>query len=261
MVKESKETLFKQAEMVLQLAQQLTKRIEGTDAGYEGDRDAWFEKGGAYMLIAGIFLYSATDDFKTVFLLLDKELFNGAFLAFRRLFELNVDLRFIGKHPKKRAKEFLMFNYIQQEKLIQLLEKHWQHSMYIDKGKRSAISTSYNDAMNTLGYKKPPLQWSHTGWSDKCKEIGWEKQYDIAYRLCCMYTHPSARGLGAFFKDLPGIGLTYMDPVELLPIIAPIAIACLLDIITNANRTLNAKMDEEITQAYQRLKGRGWVHL
>jgi len=263
--KESKETLFRQAKKVMLLAKRLTEQVEGMDTGHEGDFDSWFEKGGAYMFIASIFLYSATDDFRTVFLLLDEELLNGAFFALRRLFELNVDLHFIGKCPGKRSKQFLYFESIQARKFIQYIEEHWPNVELDESGreKRSAVLKDYRVAKLELGYKQKDeprtRSWSRYSLEEKCRKLGWRKQYDIIYRLCSMYTHPSARGLGSYVKSLPSGDLGYIKPAGLLHIVAPLAIASFLDITTNVNRILAAGMDGEIAKVYQDLRDRGWV--
>jgi len=168
---ESKRMLFKLAERISVVANSLMERIGGMDTGYEGDFEVWCEHGGAYMYVAGIIFHSAARDFETVFLLLDRELLNGAFLSFRRLFELSVDLRFIGRCPKERAGQFLNFVSIQEGERLQYIEEYWP-GVEFDREKRSAILRNYRIAKSRLGYKpkqEPRTRWSSCSLEGKCK--------------------------------------------------------------------------------------------
>jgi len=278
MPKETMKTLFRRAEEVLTLEQKLAERIGGLDVGYEGDFEAYCRQGGAYLYIAGIFLHSAADDFGAIFLLLQKEFINGAFLSLRRLVELDIDLRFIGNCPAERSKRFLYFGSIQQEKSIQALERaELAQTAGADEDKRDLIRADYEVAMKFLANKKAPSkapsQWSRHNWKSKCQEIDrklretnrelrgttFERTYEVIYRRCCAYTHPSAWGLANFVEDVQGEKPTYTQPAKEKPLIAALAVSGFLDIILNVNRIFSAGLDEEITQIYQGMQGWGRI--
>jgi hypothetical protein len=250
----SKEFLLNLVEKVDCLASQMIKRAERIDIEYDvGNIDSLFKEGGAYILIAKTFLYSAIDDFRATFILLKDRLFNVAFMALRRLFELAVDLQFIGKSLELHSKQYLLFEDIQAEKIIEYMSKYWPN-IISDKErveKKKSILKNAEKAKIILGYdkkKKPPKDWSYCNLADKCKEIGWEKQYDLVYRLCCIYAHPSPRGFGSFLKQLPDGGFEYVKPVFFYDIIIPHTIRIFLYILEDANRILNTGLDEEINE-------------
>ncbi len=261
---ESESNFFVLADKILLLAKELEKQIGGTDAGYDGNMEDWNRKNGPYKMISSIILYSAADDFRAIFLLLQNNLLNGAFLSCRRLFELAVDLRFIGKKPDIRSKEFIMYDRIQQKEYLEVIEKYWAIPLEMAekyKEQKEIIFRNYEEAMKSLNYKKPPRQWSCNSYRQKCKEIEWDKHYNIIYKLYSGYTHPSVRGLGNFLMDLPSGDLAYIQPENLAILIAPIAISSILDIISNVNKILNAGLETSINQIYQDLKNLGWIHM
>ena len=260
MPEETKRTLFQKAEKVLDPARKLQGHIGGMDVG-------------DYGYIAGIFLHSAVDDFATTFILLEKDIVSGAFLTLRRLCELDIDLRFIGNRPAERARQFRYYGTIQQEERVRLLEKaDWARAMATDEMRRNAIRAACEDAMRELGYEKAPRRWSpRYDWASKCREIDnklreagrklrgmmFERSYEVVYKYCCGYTHPSAFGLGQFIKDVPGRPPMYVQPVREGLTVAALAISIFLDIVLEVNRVFNAGLDEEILEIYKGLDG--WV--
>lgn len=262
MAKETKQTLFQRAETVLEVARKLQNHVGGMNT--EG------KEGGAYLYISSIFLHSAADDFATTFILLEKDIVSGAFLSLRRLCELDIDLRFIGNSPVERSKQFLYYGAIQQEKYLSLLEKaDWAKSAAIDETKRNNIRLSSEEAMRELDYKKPPRQWSPQTWASKCLEIDrklskagrklkgmmFERSYEVVYKYCCGYSHPSAWGLTQFIEDVPGGAPMYVQPVKEGLMVAALAISIFLDIVLVVNRVFSADLDEEILEIYKGLDG------
>ena len=247
---------FNKADEIFHTAEKLEKQIQGTDNGSMDNLDDWCSTGEAYKFIAGIILYNAVDDFRSIFILLEHNLFNGAFLSLRRLFELNVDLKFIGKNPKIRSKEFLMFGEIQRGAFLKIREKYLEKPT-IDTKRKENILADYKKAMDALGYKdlsKPPQKWARESWFKKCKEIKWLKYYEMVYELCCSYTHPNAKGFGSFIKPLPNGDLGYIEPEILLHIIAPLAMGLILGIMDDVNKIFNAGLEIEINNIYEKIR-------
>jgi hypothetical protein len=264
----SKEYFFDKAHEVLILAQKLSNRVGGQDVGREGDFDTLCKEGGAYKFLACLFLLSATEGCDTTFLLLEKGLIDGAFLAVRRLLELYIDLRFIGLEPEGRAKQFIKFEPIQEATSLKIKEKYFPGVFEISEEQRNLILSKSEDAMEDLGYKDPPRRWSpRYDYSAKCRKIDsgkqtvWEKQYHTLYKFCCDYTHPSPRGMNSHLTERSDGNTIYDSPVEMMSIIAVIAINALLDIVFVANRTLNAGMNKQIDRFYKNLGKQGWVKL
>lgn len=254
----TKEFLFEMAEKASALAEQIIERSQKVDIELDpADLDSLFKGNGARLVIAKMFLYGGNDDFKAFLLLVREELYNSAFIIVRRLFELAVDLCFIDKAPEERTRQFLMFESIQQEMRIRLLEKHFPDSAkHADEQARESKRANFRIAMRALGYKiceKPPSKWSKYNLKERCEEIGWQKHYDIIFRMCCEYTHTSSAGFGSFIEPLPEGGIVYTTPTDLLTIVFPWAISNFLDILNNANEILSTDMSQDIRAIAQEL--------
>lgn len=245
------------AKKLLCLGQTVIEKVQETDIEYDPrDEDSLFKEGGALVFIAKVFLYTATDDFKATIILIENRLFNAAYMTIRRLFELAVDLRFIIRKPEERTKQFLMFEFIQREIFQRFFEEYWPNlvSIKISKELRDLMSKDCEEAINwmkSLGYKgckmeKLPNQWSPHSTRFKCEEIGQEKEYGRIYKYCCMFAHPSPRGLRSFMRELPGGGFEYSNPPDLIPVLARYAFRNYFHIVNDTNKILDAGLDAEI---------------
>jgi len=271
--RESKQTLFRLADKILTIAQKLLERIGGMRTGDEENLEAHCEQGGVYLYIAGLFLHSAAADFGVIFFLLEKEFINGAFPLLRRLCELAIDLRFIGNCPAERSRQFCYYGKIQVEEHLRLLEKaDWTKTVAVDEAKRNSIRVASEEAMKALGDPKVPFRWSpHYSWMKKCLEIDRKLQesgqklrgmpfvrsYEVVYKYCCAYTHPSYFGLTTFVKDIPDEVPIYAQPVREGLIIAALANTIFLDIILIVDQIFGTGLDGEISEIYKRLDGWG----
>lgn len=259
--KESRDMLFRKAYRVMTLAYKLRERVEKVDPRFE-DLDRFCANGEAHKHIAELFLDSAIDDFDAVVLLMKNDLLNAIFLAFRRIFELSIDLKFIGKCPKTRAKEFLLFEKIQRKRRLQFLEDGAPWKPEISDENRAAILAGYEEAVRAfraLGRSdKDSLRvWSRYTLEGKCKNIDsgsgkaiWERYYNTIYRNCCTYTHPTMEGLVGVLSD---------DSVIQLHVFA-YAITGVLTIIMDVNRVLAGDMGREINHVWSMVT-QGWVRL
>jgi len=181
---DSERILFTQAKRVLNLAEKLA--LAAGKAQYNMvDDEEFYRSGEAYKDIVKTFLNSAIEDSKAVILLLEARLFNGAFMELRRLFELLVDLLFIGKKPEGRSEQFLIYLFAQSKRIHGILtNSHPTYASLSDvKKQKESVDRLYKQAKRYLNSKRLP-QWSRYKWDDKCNEVNLESGYKDIYSIC-----------------------------------------------------------------------------
>ena len=188
------------------------------------------------------------------------DLLNAIILAFRRIFELSIDLKFIGKCPETRAKEFLLFEERQRKRRMEFIEDGALWKPEIDEATRASILAGDEEAVKAfraLGRKDKLHYWSCYPLESKCVNIDsgsekatWKRYYDTIYRHCCTFTHPTMRGLMEGSSDNPVIQLS----------VFAYAITGFLTIVMDVNRVLACGMDREIKQVWD-MVSQGWVRL
>ncbi len=150
----------------------------------------------------------------------------------------------------------MMYESIQPWKALKFLEEHWPDLVNnrMDKEQREVRHRHYEDAMKNLEcQEQPDNTWSGRKWTwlNKCKEIGWDKEYNVVYRFCCGFSHLSPYGLRQFFEISPNgtnKGFSYRPPKHLIHFFAGISIDYYLRIVSGVNEVLSAGLDEQISE-------------
>src|SRR5690606_301 len=120
-----------------------------------------------------------------------------ASVILRTLVEIAITLGYISNKPDERADRFIEYEYINQYRLLQVIDKHFFDTV-IDSERRNQI---YNDYENNKHHYRNKTQWSDKSIAKMADEIGMSFWYDAVYEFDSSYVHSNISATRGFIKD------------------------------------------------------------
>lgn len=155
-------------------------------------------------LVANTSFIYAFNAYKAISLLLPELYHESGAVVFRQLWEVSLNLHWIGVDPEPRAQDFCNFTTIECRKVIQKSGDPAPLKDFDNTTKRFQSSFRYQDRR---GRNRTHGNFATTNIHDRATELGdpWDREYELVYYLTSMHAHgaPGAVLHGMFRAQYP----------------------------------------------------------
>jgi len=201
--------------------------------------------------IANISFVYALNTYKAIGLLLPESFHESGAVVLRQLWEVSLNLHWIGRDPVKRAQDFCNFTVMEYRKVIK------------KSGGGPAALNSFDEATakfqkkfrysDRRGKDRTHSSFATTTTHDRAIDLGapWESEYELVYHLTSMHAHgaPGAVLHGMFQQQYPNPEIREQNSVSLIAILAinyivrDVKLLTEMEIILDPSRVLEAFED------------------
>lgn len=199
------------------------------------------------------FVY-AFNAYKAVSLLLPHLYHESGAAVLRQLWEVSLNLHWVGVDPEQRAQHFCNFTVMEYRKLIQKSGDSTQLKSFDDATQKFQANFQYQDAR---GRKRTHDTFAASSIRDRAVELGdpWEHEYELVYHLTSMHAHgaPGAILHGVFRAQYSNPEVRERDAAALIAILAikimvrNIELLVRLGIVPDSTNVMNAYRDFQET--------------
>ena len=139
-------------------------------------------------LVANTSFIYAFNAYKAISLLLPELYHESGAAVLRQLWEVSLNLHWLGIDPEPRAQDFCNFTTMECRKLIQRSKDPTPLKDFDDATKRFQSSFRYQDSQ---GRSRTHGNFARTNIHDRATELGdpWNREYGIFYYLTSMHAH------------------------------------------------------------------------
>jgi len=172
-------------------------------------------------LVANTSFIYAFNAYKAISLLLPELYHESGAVVLRQLWEVSLNLHWVGVDPEPRAQDFCNFTTMECRKLIQKSGDPAPLKDFDDLTKLVQSKFRYQDGR---GRNRTHGNFATTSIHDRATELGdvWAREYELFYHLTSMHAHgaPGAVLHGMFQAQYPDPGTRENNSASLIAILA-----------------------------------------
>ncbi|MDP1563580.1 MAG: DUF5677 domain-containing protein [Pirellulaceae bacterium] len=192
------------------------------------------------------FVY-ALNAYKAISLLLPELYHESGAVVLRQLWEVSLNLHWVGVDPEPRAQDFCNFTLMEYRKLIQKSGDATPLQSFDDATERFQANFRYQDGR---GRNRTHANFATSNIYDRAVVLGdpWEREYELVYHLTSMHAHgaPGAVLHGMFQAQYPNPEIRDRNSAALIAMLAikvmvrNVELLVQLDIVPNATNVVEA---------------------
>ncbi|MEM1176605.1 MAG: DUF5677 domain-containing protein [Pseudomonadota bacterium] len=203
-------------------------------------------------LVANMSFVYGFNAYKAISLLLPELYHESGAVVLRQLWEVSLNLHWVGIDPEPRAQDFCNFTVMEYRKLLQKSGDVTTMQFFDDASERFQANFRYQDGR---GRNRTHSNFATSNIHDRAVEIGdpWKREYALVYHLTSMHSHgaPGAVVHGMFQARYPNPEVRERNSAALIAMMAIKIIVRNVELLVRLNIVPDATNVMKAFQAYR----------
>ncbi|WP_339742196.1 DUF5677 domain-containing protein [uncultured Rubinisphaera sp.] len=190
--------------------------------------------------------------YKAISLLLPQLYHESGAVVLRQLWEVSLNLHWVGIDPEPRAQDFCNFTVMEYRKLIQKSGDATQLQFFDQATAKFQANFRYQDRR---GRNRTHSNFATSNIHERADELGdpWKREYELVYHMISMHSHgaPGAVLHGMFQAQYPNSKMRERNSTALIAMLAIKVMVRNVELLVRLNFVPDATKVREAFEAYQ----------